>query len=70
MAFNLLSGTHGVNYFSESDRAYGWALRMTQTIRILQCPRCSCRMQRITFLTQPGVIRRFLESIAKREEPP
>jgi len=39
-------------------------------IDVLQCPRCSCRMQRIAFLTQPRVIRRFLDAIAKRDEPP
>ena len=49
-----------------------WAqlLQMVFGIDVLQCPKCECRIQRIAFLTQPGVIRRFLDSIAKREEPP
>jgi hypothetical protein len=48
-----------------------WAqlLQMVFGIDVLECPKCSCRMQRIAFITQPGVIRRFLESIAKRAEP-
>jgi hypothetical protein len=39
-------------------------------IDVLECPNYSCRMQRIAFITQPGVIHRFLESIGKGEEPP
>lgn len=54
------------------SRRTPWAqlLQMVFSIDVLECPKCSCRMQRIAFLTQPGVIRRFLDSIAKRAEPP
>jgi hypothetical protein len=38
-------------------------------IDVLQCPKCSSRMQRIAFLTQPRVIRRFLDAISRREPP-
>lgn len=57
---------------SRYGRRTPWAqlLQMVFGIDVLQCPRCSCRMQRIAFLTQPRVISRFLDAIAKRDEPP
>jgi hypothetical protein len=57
---------------SRYSRRTPWAqlLQMVFGIDVLECPKCSCRMQRIAFLTQPRVIHRFLDSIAKREEPP
>lgn len=57
---------------SRYSRRTPWAqlLQMVFGIDVLECPKCSCRMQRIAFLTQPRVIRRFLDAIAKREEPP
>lgn len=49
-----------------------WALllQMVFGLDVLQCPRCSCRMQRIAFLTQPRVIHRFLDAITRQEKPP
>lgn len=44
-------------------------LQMVFGIDVLQCPKCSSRMQRIAFLTQPRVIRRFLDAISRREPP-
>ena len=56
---------------SRYGRRTPWAqlLQMVFGIDVLQCPKCSSRMQRIAFLTQPRVIRRFLDAISRREPP-
>lgn len=42
-----------------------WAKLMQRVfaIDVLQCPKCSSRMQRISFITQPRVIKAILEVV-------
>ena len=64
----ILSDDTGKSRYS---RRTPWAqlLQMVFGVDVLQCPKCSSRMQRIAFLTQPRVIRRFLDAISRREPP-
>ena len=48
-----------------------WAqlLKRVFEIDVLECPRCQARMQHVSVITDPNVIRRMLESMSRAQAP-
>jgi hypothetical protein len=58
---------------SKSSRKHsGWAKLMARVfgIDVLQCPRCQSKLQVLSFITEPAVIKNILASLKMATAPP